>query len=227
MRRPVSGIEDNRILTPQQKNFLLEFANSDLCNLFRLTGGTALSAFYLEHRLSEDLDFFSTEKTPFYIVEVFLKKLPFVDSILHSRLFDRNIFTLSLNDNTSLKAEFAYYPLRNIEETNTVDNLQIDGFLDILINKLCAIADRVEAKDYVDVYCSIKSSGLSLEYLLKLAEEKCEIKGIRHILESRLIQIPEGVENLHLKVAVKRDEIEHYFKNMTKEIISRKFHLEP
>jgi predicted nucleotidyltransferase component of viral defense system len=30
---------------------------------FRLTGGTALRAFYLEHRLSEDLDFFLMRKS--------------------------------------------------------------------------------------------------------------------------------------------------------------------
>ena len=56
------NIDDNKILTPNQKSFLHEFTKSELRNVFRLTGGTALSAFYLEHRLSEDLDFFSEEK---------------------------------------------------------------------------------------------------------------------------------------------------------------------
>lgn len=30
--------------------------------------------------------------------------------------------------------------------------LYIDGFLDMTVNKLCAMADRFDAKDYVDVY---------------------------------------------------------------------------
>jgi len=67
MRRPLRGINDNKILSPQQKAFLREFTKTELTNAFRFTGGTALSAFYLEHRLSEDLDFFSSEKIPFYV----------------------------------------------------------------------------------------------------------------------------------------------------------------
>lgn len=59
MKRPVKGIDDNIILTEYQKSFFKEFSRSDLKDAFRLTGDTALRAFYLEHRLSEDLDFFS------------------------------------------------------------------------------------------------------------------------------------------------------------------------
>ena len=49
------------ILTELQKRFLSEIAKSSLRESFFLTGGTALSAFFLEHRLSEDLDFFTEE----------------------------------------------------------------------------------------------------------------------------------------------------------------------
>lgn len=65
MKKPIKGISDNAILTSQQKIFLQEFAKTELSDIFRLTGGTALSAFYLEHRFSDDLDFFSIEKVPF------------------------------------------------------------------------------------------------------------------------------------------------------------------
>ncbi|MEK7458532.1 MAG: nucleotidyl transferase AbiEii/AbiGii toxin family protein, partial [Patescibacteria group bacterium] len=48
------------ILTPNQHK-LLECAaqSSGIVDTFYLTGGTALAEFYLHHRLSEDLDFFS------------------------------------------------------------------------------------------------------------------------------------------------------------------------
>ena len=69
MKKPAAGIEDNKILTPQQIHFIRLFLNSELKHFFRLTGGTALSAFYLEHRLSEALDFFSTEKIPLITIE--------------------------------------------------------------------------------------------------------------------------------------------------------------
>jgi predicted nucleotidyltransferase component of viral defense system len=53
------SISDNPLLTRDQKDLLLRFRDSPLCRRFYLTGGTALAAFYLHHRLSEDLDFFS------------------------------------------------------------------------------------------------------------------------------------------------------------------------
>ena len=47
------------ILTPLHKSFIRKFSESPFQKSFFLTGGTALAAFYLQHRLSEDLDFFT------------------------------------------------------------------------------------------------------------------------------------------------------------------------
>lgn len=220
MRKPVKGLRDNRVLTANQIALLEEFVKSDLSSVFRLTGGTAFSAFYLEHRLSEDLDFFSFEKVPFYLPEEFLKSLGFVHAITHTKLFDRNIFNLKLKDGTILKTEFTFYPLKNLEAPVAIDGLQTDSFLDIVVNKLCAIADRLDAKDYVDVYCAIISANLDINELFALAEQKCESKGIRHILKSRLLQIPDGIEKLPLRISLTREDIERFFKDSIKEVIA-------
>ncbi len=219
-RRPLREISDNRILTSQQKTFLQEFAKTELRDVFRLSGGTALSAFYLEHRLSEDLDFFSSEKVPFYIPEKFLKTLDFTKEITYTKHFDRNIFNLSLKDSTTLKVEFTYYPLKNLEDIIVVDNLRTDSFLDIIINKLCAIADRSDAKDYVDIYYVLKSYDFSLKGLINLAEKKCEVKGISHILKSSLLQIPNGIEKIALKFDVSKQEIKIFFEQLIKDIVA-------
>lgn len=219
MKRPLKGIRNNAILTTAQISLLEEFIKSDLSDVFRLTGGTALSAFYLEHRLSEDLDFFSHEKIPFYLPENFLKSLTFVDAISHTRLFDRNIFNLKLKDGTTLKTEFTYFPLKNIEATVTIDGLHVDGFLDLTVNKLCAIADRSDAKDYIDVYCALTFAESDINEMFTLAEQKCEVKGIRHILKSRLLQIPEGIEKLPLRISVTKEDMESFFLRIIKELI--------
>jgi len=49
------------ILTPFQETLLKEIGRSTLNEVFFLTGGTALSAFFLQHRYSEDLDFFTDQ----------------------------------------------------------------------------------------------------------------------------------------------------------------------
>lgn len=221
MRKPVRGIGDNRVLTSNQIAFLRKFAQSDLKDFFRLTGGTALSAFYLEHRLSEDLDFFSSEKIPLYALETWLKTLNFISEPSYTKQFDRNIFNIKLKDGSFLKAEFAYYPLKNIEDICFIEGLRVDSFLDIVVNKLCAIADRMDAKDYVDLYQALRKSRLSLESLIDLAEKKCEIKGIRYIFKRRLLQVPEGVSKLPLRVEIEGKDIENLFERLIKRIVEK------
>ena len=219
MKRAGKKINDNKILTSNQADFLLEFARSDLKDAFRFTGGTALSAFFLEHRLSEDLDFFSTEKISIHICQRFLSRLRFADVLSATKKFDRNIFILKNKDGSTLKVEFTYYPLHNIEDTWDLDGLQVDSFLDLIVNKLCAIADRVEAKDYLDVYWALKKSAHSLDELTRFAEQKCEIKGIHHILKSRLLQIPGGVDSLPLLVHIEPNDVRDFFERSVRDMV--------
>ncbi len=214
-------IDGNRILTSNQADFLLKFAESDLKDAFRFTGGTALSAFFLRHRLSEDLDFFSNERISIHMCQQFLNRLCFADVFYASKKFDRNIFILRNKDGSTLKVEFTYYPLHNIEDPWDLDGLQVDSFLDIIVNKLCAIADRVEAKDYLDVYWALKKSVHSLEELIELAEQKCEIKGIHHILKSRLLQIPGGVDSLPLLVHIEPNDVRDFFERSVREMVRK------
>lgn len=58
----MNEIADNPILTREQKELLRLFVQSPLSSLYYLTGGTALSACYLRHRLSEDLIFFTEQE---------------------------------------------------------------------------------------------------------------------------------------------------------------------
>jgi len=55
-------VKKEKILAIYQQQFL-EFASKQdyISKNFYLTGGTALAAFYLHHRMSEDLDFFVKE----------------------------------------------------------------------------------------------------------------------------------------------------------------------
>jgi len=221
MIRPVREIGDNRILTTNQADFLLEFAESELKDVFRLTGGTALSAFFLEHRLSEDLDFFSSEKISIHLCQQFLSGLRCGSVFSATRKFDRNIFLLKQKDGDMLKVEFTYYPLHNIEAVWDLHGLRVDRFLDIVVNKLCAIADRVEAKDYLDVYWALEKSDYSLEELMVFAEKKCEIRGINHILKNRLLQIPEGIDLLPLLVDIKPQEVRSFFERSIREMVRR------
>ena len=60
------------ILTPAQASFLESFFESGPPAF--LTGGTALSGFYLGHRLSQDLDLFSGVEAVFETLSALLQK---------------------------------------------------------------------------------------------------------------------------------------------------------
>ncbi|PIP31376.1 hypothetical protein COX24_03940 [bacterium (Candidatus Gribaldobacteria) CG23_combo_of_CG06-09_8_20_14_all_37_87_8] len=49
--------------------------NKDICQSFYLTGGTALAEFYLKHRFSEDLDFFSEKEVNPQDISIYLKTI--------------------------------------------------------------------------------------------------------------------------------------------------------
>ena len=59
----------------QQKLLKIIGNNKNIRRYFYLTGGTALAEFYLHHRLSEDLDFFSEEEIDSQTVFSFLKSI--------------------------------------------------------------------------------------------------------------------------------------------------------
>ncbi|MGE0087097.1 MAG: nucleotidyl transferase AbiEii/AbiGii toxin family protein [Desulfococcaceae bacterium] len=219
--KPVRGIEDNRILTHWQKEFLRAFAGSDLKNVFRLSGGTALSAFYTEHRLSSDLDFFSYETVPSHLIEYFLNHLDFADKTEMQKAYDRRIYTIHVTDGSRIKTEFTHYPLKNIFPFELPDNIPIDSFADLAVNKLCALVDRTDIKDYADIYAVCRNRPGFLELILDFAEKKCQIHGLRHIVKCRLLQIPEGFEELYLKKEFDRKDMESFFRSFVKQLAEK------
>ena len=219
MIKPRKGIDNNIILTETQKRFLKNFGQSNLKILFRITGGTVLSAFYLEHRLSEDLDFFSSEKIPAYAIEDYLKTLDYVSEIRFTKSFDRNIYHLFMPDNETLRVEFTYYPFENIERPIEIDGIYTDSALDILVNKICAIADRTDIKDYIDLYSGLVAFGLSLNRLVELAERKCGIRGIHHIIQRRLLDVPGGIEKLKLRIEMDLENLKRYFETSVQDMV--------
>lgn len=142
-------------LTKEQKIILDQVEKNDyLQSLFYFTGGTALSAFYLNHRESEDLDFFSQQKLEneiiFNLVQEWSKKDNFV---FESRFVEVvYIFNLTFKNGAKLKVDFGYYPYKLLNESKTKDGIRVDSLLDIAVNKLLTIQQRTEVKDFVDLY---------------------------------------------------------------------------
>ena len=128
---------------------------------FYLTGGTALGRFYLNHRYSEDLDFFCNANPEYKLLIASLKsELSKHFTVNHKESLFADEFTRLYigEENQFLKIELVndvdYYPGTPSEfEFGLIDNP-----LNILANKLTAIVGRDEPKDIFDIVC------LSLNY---------------------------------------------------------------
>jgi len=84
--------------TPVQKKFLAAILKDPLIrDTFYLTGGTALSACYLNHRQSEDIDLFSMQKLDEpRIVRIFSEHIgPIAKTIEYVRIGDRIAYTIT------------------------------------------------------------------------------------------------------------------------------------
>lgn len=151
------------ILTKDQKTILGEVKKSKFFrDNFYLTGGTALSAFYLNHRFSDDLDFFSEQKFDNQIIFTLMEEWGKKDKFNFQSNFVEvtYVFNLIFPDKRNLKIDFAYYPYKRIEEGQIVDGVRIDSLTDIAINKLLVVTQRSEIKDFVDLYFLLEKFSL-------------------------------------------------------------------
>lgn len=167
-------MKNTKVLTKTQKLFLDLFCSSPLVNDFYLTGGTALTGFYVPYRLSEDLDFFSEKEFEVLTVISFLKSIK--DRIGYKEMdintsFNRNLIFLKF-DKFVLKTEFTYFPFPRIDESNKYQKVNVDSELDIAVNKLFTIYQKPRSRDFMDLYMLCKKNGFVINDLIKKAKSK-------------------------------------------------------
>lgn len=146
-------------LTPKQRIIFDEVKNSDFIKEnFYFTGGAALSAVYLHHRESEDLDFFSEKQFDNLSILNLLtgwgKKYNFKFLLKENEAV--KIYLLEFTDGEALEVDFEYYPYPKVKKRQILESVQVDSLLDIAVNKLSTIMQRTEAKDFVDLYFLLK-----------------------------------------------------------------------
>ncbi len=165
------------IITPIQEAVLKHFPEVPDSQHFYLTGGTALAFFYLRHRQSNDLDFFTSvpELTnPFsHQLEAVLKNKglstrrlrathSFVELVLESGA-GKTIIQLAQDSPFRFEppSEFPAFP-----------GLKVDNLRDIASNKLLALFGRAALRDFIDIYVLVTQGGFTEEALLEAAKRK-------------------------------------------------------
>ncbi len=212
------------ILTSQQLNFL-ELIQKELqiTKRFYLTGGTALSEFYLKHRLSEDIDLF-TEKLEVdqKLVDAFLQKISIklgVKEIKKSQFLGLVSYLLVFKNNRKLKVDFNYYPFPRIEKGIKYGNLDVDSIYDIATNKVHTIFMRTQVRDFIDLYFIMKSYDYSLNRLISDAKAKFDWDIDRVTLGSQFAKLGELKQDYpKMLVPFNPKDMEKFFLKLAKSL---------
>ncbi len=217
-------------LTSLQKKVLKLFSDSDLKERFYWTGGTALSTLYLQHRRSEDLDFFSDEPFSHDQVLRFVRKLKRqlnLDEVEEQKIFDRWEFFLHNED--ELRLEFVFYDHENIKARNKWKGIEVDSLEDIAVNKVMTLFERNDPKDVVDLYYLLTEEGYEVKELLDKTKEKFGVKFNEDSFWSescRIIEDLDGVTPLLEKNKTERKEIinaiKDYFLSKSSDYLDKK-----
>lgn len=140
---------------------------------FFLTGGAALAGFYLRHRNTEDLDLFAAPDVEIAtgvhaLVEAAVAVGASARIMRESSDFKRYLVT---RDAETTLVDLVVDRAPQIADKLAFGRIRVDAPREIAANKLCALLDRVEARDLVDLRLLLET-GITLEGALADAQQK-------------------------------------------------------
>jgi len=191
---------------------------------FFLTGGTALSAFYLRHRYSEDLDLFTLDGAAFdrvslYVADTAAKLHAEAVSLQTAPLFHRYRIT---RDADSVIVDLVKEVVPQVsQKKNSFDGIVVDTLADITANKVCTVISRIEIKDYIDLYF-LGRAGYPLENYIAIAQQKdagVSRATLAFVLsEVRLLKVPD-----FMIAPVSLVELQEYFNSLARKLAVESF----
>lgn len=210
------------VITKEQEILLDQFRNdSSLASRFYFTGGTALSLHYLKHRESIDLDFFSEDV---FDPQVILTKVTTWTQKYNANLDyvpveDTHVFNFTFPNKQFVKVDFALYPYKRLRTSEIIDGIPVDSILDIAVNKLLAVEQRAEVKDFVDLYFLLEK--FTVWDLIEGVRVKFKVNLDPFIIGSDFMKVesfdflPKMIKPLTL------DEVKIFFKQKAKDIAGK------
>ena len=205
-------------LTVQQRKFLtVAVREKYLLENFYLTGGTALSSWYLHHRESFDLDFFSkksfdTDRLEAWIVN---NKDQFGYQFYHhDEDFGFSTFILRYKDDSILKVDFNHYCPTILKKPTIWQGLRVDSLYDIAVNKVKTISTLPRGRDYIDFFLIIKKTGWSEAKLRVDANKKFMSETDILSVIKNYLKVTELIDTPKLLIDFDRKEMENFYNNL-------------
>ncbi|MDO8639666.1 MAG: nucleotidyl transferase AbiEii/AbiGii toxin family protein [bacterium] len=209
------------ILSPLQRKVLSILASdNNFTQNFYFTGGTVLANYYLHHRLSEDLDFFSEKEIDVFWLSILTKRIKEItkaDKIDAQQSFNRNLVFFIFGEDV-LKTEFTYFPFVQIEKPQIIDGLKIDSLIDISVNKFFTIYQKPSARHFIDLYLILKKKEIKWEELFKMARIKFDVAIDPIQLGSQLMMAEQAEDMPKMIIKLDKKEWQNYFLRKAREL---------
>ncbi len=121
-----------------------------------------------------------------------------------------------------MKVEFTKYPFPSLEARVVVEDVRIDSCRDILANKLMALTDRRDFKDYLDLYFLLRESPMfTLSEAIQQTQKKFGIKGIDHILKGKFLEALPPQGELPMLRSYDPAALASFYKSLARDLIAR------
>ncbi|MBU4311552.1 MAG: nucleotidyl transferase AbiEii/AbiGii toxin family protein [Candidatus Omnitrophica bacterium] len=212
---------------------------------FYLAGGTALSLFYFQHRLSVDLDFFTPDFTQKRVKEIvdylknaLKKKIEVVGQNLEKDKIKILVYNIHFSAKDVLKIDFVEDTLKLIKPARFVEGIRILSLEDIYMRKLYAISGvapsideigrtkmlggRIEAKDFYDLYF-LSHTFKSLSKFINEYGTAVMIEGlVRWFRSYDRMNMMDGLLTMEIDKEIDCKKIEGHFKKEIDKIIQER-----
>ena len=214
------NLQNNPILLPHQIEILKLFFATTFAKPFFLTGGTALSAFYLAHRDSKDLDFFSLEKyDPQQLEVVILDIAQKMGCEIFTKIKSDTYNEIYLeNVNWRQRIDIAKEQPKRFGEVVDIEGVRVDSLDNIGSNKITAIFGRLEIKDYIDLYPIVTQTENSFEELFVLAKQK-DLGLTEFYFASTIADISQIQTWPDLKIDLDKQAMFDFYKKLTTDML--------
>ncbi len=209
-------------LTPRQEQFLeVVLDEKYLLKNFYLSGGTALSSWYLHHRESYDLDFFSDrpfsgDKITNWIKQ-HQKELGYRGIVVDD---DWGFYTFFFRypDNSRFKVDFNHYSFQRLQKGNNWKGLEIDSLYDIAVNKTQTILSSPRARDYLDLYFILKKTGWKIKELLTDGQKKFGVKTDPLQIARNFLRVVEFTDCPKILIPFDQKIMEKFYENLARSL---------
>lgn len=188
---------------------------------FFLTGGAALARFHLRHRVTHDLDLFTTkgvldegERTLHEIAASLSLDIETLRRSPHFRRF------LVRGPAEAVVVDLVNDLAPQLREKIVLEGIVVDSAEEILANKLCALLSRIEIRDLVDV-AKLEEAGLDPIAAVNLARLKdggMSPSQLAWVLST--FPIPADVESTF---GISRDELDAFRRSLIQRLTAAAF----